>query len=428
MRRMTSLPLRLVALSAALLLLAAACGRDDQGDAGGGGSQTEGELSNAPGFDGTTIKLGVITPLSGPVADPIGLPLTAGGDVYWEKVNAAGGVAGKYKVELVKEDNVYDPAQTRTKYTKVKDQVVFFSQILGTPPTKAVLPELKSDGIGASPASLDAAWVREPNLLPIGSTYQIQFINAADYLINEKAMKGKPMCVVAIEGEYGDAGIEGLQFAGQELDFEVAATARYKATDQDFTAQIQQLKNAKCAAVFLTALPSQTGLIIGRAAQQGFTPQWVGQSPTWVSALAKSQVAPVLQRSFLWASEGTTWGDQSVEGMKELTADVAKYKPDQQPDVYFVFGYVQALAVHALLEKAVENNDLSREGITRAIEEVEVDYKGLLGEYKYGKPADRDPSRSTTIFSVDPAVPGALKKVTEVSSDAAKAVEFKAAS
>jgi ABC-type branched-subunit amino acid transport system substrate-binding protein len=426
MQAMKSRPLRLVALLAALVLLAAGCGRDDGGGDTGGGAQTDGEVKTGPGFDGTTIKLGVITPLSGPVAPVFGIPITAGNQVYFDKVNAAGGVAGKYKVELVKEDNVYDAAQTKPKYDKIKGDVAMFGQILGTPPTQAVLADLKRDGIVASPASLDAAWVREPNLLPIGSTYQIQFINAADYLINDKGFKGKPICMVAVEGEYGDAGIQGLEFAAKELKFDIAVTARYKPSDQDFTAQIQQLKNGKCAAVFLTALPTQTAQIIGGAAQQGLTPQWVGQSPTWAGALATSPVSPVLQKSFLWASEGATWGDETVVGMKEMLADIAKYKADQQPDVYFVFGYVQAIAVHALLEQAVENGDLSRAGILKAVEDVSVDYKGLLGEYKYGKPADRDPSRETTLFTVDPSVPGALKKLVSVSSDAAKKLTFEA--
>src|SRR4029079_10384275 len=112
--------------------------------------------------------------------------------------------------------------------------------------------------------------------------------------------KGKNICMIALEGAYGDAGKQGLEFAGTKLGFSVAAIARYKAGDQDFTAQIQQLKGAKCDAVFLTALPSETGKFIGTGSQLGFTPQWVGQSPTWVSALAKSPVAPLLQKSFLW--------------------------------------------------------------------------------------------------------------------------------
>lgn len=422
---------RMVATVAAIGLLAASCGgRDDTTDSGSGGTDDTSadekkELADAPGFSlsAKTIKVGALTPLSGPVADPIGIPLTAGGDVYWQKVNAAGGVAGKYKVEVVKEDTKYDNAETKAKYTKIKNDVVLFSQILGTPPTKTVLPDLKTDKIVASPASLDSAWIREENLLPIGSTYQLQFINAASYAL-ENGFKGKPICFLGIEGEYGDAGKEGLEFAAGELDFKVASEARFKATDQDFTAQITQLKNASCAAVFLTALPSNTGKIIGTGAQQGFTPQWIAQSPTWVGALAASAVAPVLQKAFWWTSEGTSWGDETVPGMKEMVADVKQFAPQQKPDNYFIFGYAQAKGVHALLEKAVEDGDLSREGVLKALEELEVDYDGLLGDYKYGKVSEREPSRETVIFKVDPAVPGALAKLEAVTSDAAKAFKF----
>jgi ABC-type branched-subunit amino acid transport system substrate-binding protein len=420
--------LRLLAVLFGVILIAGACGGRDDDDGGtGAGEDTEDEakeLTNGPGFDGTTIKVGVLTPLSGPVAAPIGIPLTDGGDVYWQRVNEAGGVAGKYKVEVVKEDNQYDPGQTKQKYTKIKDDVVMFSQILGTPPTQTVLQDLKADDIVASPASLDGEWVREPNLLPVGSTYQLQFVNAADYLVTDGGFEGKPICIIAEEGAYGDAGIEGVEYAAEALDFEVAVTARFKATDQDVTAPVQQLKNGNCAAVFLTATPTPTARIIGTGAQLGFTPQWVGQSPAWVNSLAGSAVGPLLQKSLLMCGEGPQWGDDSVPGMKQLLEDVQKYKPDQQPDGYFVFGYAQAMAVHQVLETAVENGDLSREGILKAVEEAEVDSMGLYGEYQYGSAEDRDPSRTTAIFKVNPAVPGNLEKVKDITSDAAKKFTF----
>ena len=422
--------LRLLAVLLGIVLIAGACGgRDADEDADGDngaatGDDEEKELETGPGFDGTTIKVGVLTPLSGPVAAPIGIPLTDGGDVYWQRVNAEGGVAGKYKVEVVKEDNKYDPAETKTKYTKIKDEVVLFSQILGTPPTQTVLQDLKADKIVASPASLDGEWVREPNLLPVGSTYQLQFINAAEYLLTEGGMKGKPMCIIAEEGAYGDAGIEGLEYAADELDFDIAVTARFKTSDQDVTAPVQQLKNGNCAAVFVTATPTPTGRILGTGAQLSFNPQWIGQSPTWVSSLAASAVKPILEKSFLLIGEGPEWGDKSVPGMKQMLDDVAKYKADQPPDGYFTFGYAQAMAVHQLLETAVENGDLSREGILKAVEEAEVDSMGLYGEYKYGKAAERSPSRTNAIFKVDSTVPGALKKLKDVSSEAAKDFKF----
>src|SRR5918997_7109893 len=98
----------LAALAAigALALVGAGCGQDD--DEGGGGGGDSAAVEKVPGFDGKTIKLGVLTPLTGPVA-VIGEPLTAGNEVYYEAVNKRGGIAGKYQVELVQEDTQYSP-------------------------------------------------------------------------------------------------------------------------------------------------------------------------------------------------------------------------------------------------------------------------------------------------------------------------------
>src|SRR3954451_3813682 len=94
------------AFAAALLAtgVTACGGADNNKSSNSGSSKAGGAPAVVPGFDGKTIKLGVVTPLTGPVA-VIGLPLTTGNEVYWDRVNAAGGVGGKYKVELVQEDS-----------------------------------------------------------------------------------------------------------------------------------------------------------------------------------------------------------------------------------------------------------------------------------------------------------------------------------
>lgn len=411
--------LGVAAVAVALVLVASACGRgadttDDGGDAGGSGADQAKELASVPGFDlaSGTIKVGVLTPLTGPVSGIIGIPLTAGNEVFFQALNAKGGIGGKYKVEVVKEDTVYDNPTTIQKYEKIKNDIVMFAQILGTPPTSAVLPKLVADKIVASPASLDAAWTKEINLLPFGAPYQIQFLNAANYYVTEGGGEGKNICMMAIEGPYGDAGVEGLAAAAEAEDFTVKATARFKSTDTDFTAQITQLKDAKCDAVFLTALPANTGVIVGAGAQLGFTPQWFGQSPTWITGLATSAAAPVLEKNFLLVAEGPEWGDETVPGMKQMLADIATFKPDQAPDIYFVFGYVQAQVVVKLLEVAIENGDLSRAGLLAAQEELgKVSVGGLAGDFTYGKPGDRNPSRANTIFKINAAKPGALEAV-----------------
>src|SRR5687767_8422618 len=348
-----------VLAAAALSLGVAACGgADDDDDDGGGG----GEVTEVPGFDGTTIKLGVLTPLTGPVA-VIGNPLTAGNEVFIEAVNAEGGIAGKYPVELVQEDTQYRPDVAVQKYNQIKGDVVSFVQLLGTPSTLAVLPQLERDQMIAAPASLDGLWVREENLLPIGGPYQIQAINALDYYVNEAGGKGKNICSMIQDDAYGEAGQAGVDFAAEKLGFEVTETQRYKTGTKDVSGQISRLRSAKCDAVFLVAVPSDAGTIWGTAAKVKFAPRWIAQSPTWIDELGKSPLAPYLKQTTWIAAEGTEWGDNEVPGMAEMVKNVEELRPKQEPDYYFAFGYNQARAMAAPLEEAVEQGDLSRDGM-----------------------------------------------------------------
>ena len=421
--------LRLVAVLTLLGMLAAACGDDDDDAADDDGGDTK-ELTAAPGFDPVKgeINLGVITPLTGAVA-AIGNPLTNGTKTWFDYLNQEkGGVAGKYKVVLKIEDSQYVPQNGVQAYNKIKGDVVMFAQLLGTPVTMAVLPQLRTDNVVAAPASLDAEWVRDKNLLPIGGPYQIQMINAADWVLNEGGGKGKVMCSMIQDDAYGNAGQEGVDFAAKELGFTLKTTAKFKALTPDFTAQVQQLKSNGCQVVFLVSTPTDTGKALGTAAQGGFAPMWIGQSPSYIGALAASPLKDYLAKTFYLASEGTEWGDSAVPGMKDMLDRLQKYQPSQQPDYYFAFGYNQARAVTALLEEAIENGDMSRAGIMEALEKLgTVTFDGLSGDYKYGEVADREPPVTSTIFKINPAKPIGIEKVKyNFTSDAAEKFEFEA--
>ena len=393
--------MRLIAALLAFTLIAAACGDDD----------TEAEA--APGFDGTTIRVGVISDLSGPVSI-IGLPLTAGGQVYYDYINSQGGVDGRYLIETVEADSTYSPPTGVQVYNDIKDDVVLIGQLLGTPITNAVLESLKADGVVASPASLDAGWVREQNLLPLGAPYQIQAINGLDWWINEGGgSTDQVYCTLIQDDPYGEAGQEGVDFAADALGLTVSETARYVSGDTDFSAQVQQLSGADCEVVFLVATPSVTGAALGASAAAGFAPQWIGQSPTWINALAGSEaLAPYLEANLIVIGEGATWGDDSVPGMADMIARLEEFAPGQEPDYYFTFGYTQAQAVVELLEVAVANGDLSREGIIAALNDMgTVSFDGLSGDYVYGDPEDRVPATANTIFRVNTAVPNGVEAV-----------------
>src|SRR3712207_4788454 len=115
--------------------------------------------------------------------------------------------------------------------------------------------------------------------------------------------------------------------------------------------------------------------------------------------------------------------------MAEMVKNVEELRPKQEPDYYFAFGYNQARAMTALLEKAVELGDLSKEGLLEASRQLgTVSFDGLTGDYAYGPAEERNPPRTSTIFEVDPKKPfGLARKEYQYESEAAKAYEFQKA-
>src|SRR5947208_11308403 len=96
-------------------------------------------LKAGPGVDVTnkTITLGILSPYSGPVADPIGKPLAMGVKVFFDSVNASGGVDG-YKVKFLAEDTQYSPQLEVQLYNQIHTKVAMIAHSLDTPTTSAL--------------------------------------------------------------------------------------------------------------------------------------------------------------------------------------------------------------------------------------------------------------------------------------------------
>lgn len=146
------------AVAAVLTLAVAGCSSSSttaSGGSGGSGGSTPGgggdfikpdadckTYKGTAGVNGDTIKIGTIRPASGNYA--IYDQVTQGLDAYFKAKNAAGGIKagdGKsYKVELIKEDDGYDPARTPALAKKLveQDQVFALVGVIGTEGNKAI--------------------------------------------------------------------------------------------------------------------------------------------------------------------------------------------------------------------------------------------------------------------------------------------------
>ncbi|MDH4169618.1 MAG: ABC transporter substrate-binding protein [Acidimicrobiia bacterium] len=371
-----------------------------------GSVEPAGDPEPAPGFDGETIKLGYLTDESGPLAI-LGVPLTTGSQIYWDYVNEElGGVGGRYQVELATGDTKDDPSSAVQEYQRLKDDSVLFAQILSTPPTQAVLEFLKEDNIVGVPGSLAGTWANEAVLMPNGAAYEYEMINIADWFVNDSGLGGVDtvQCVVSVNDLYGEVGLDGLEYAAGELGFELTEKRTMNRNDTDFAATVSALDQAGCEAVYAITVPREQSTMMAEAATQGFDPIWLGALPSYLSLLA----GPNFEKFYV-ALDNPDFNDTSVPGMVDFLERFETYKPDSgaEPNSFFFSGYYQQIAVHALLEKAVELGDLSREGIANAMTQLgEVETDGLTAEnYVYGAPEDRIPTSASRIFVYDPDNP-----------------------
>jgi Periplasmic binding protein len=389
-------------------------------------------LATVPGFDGKTISIGYLGnvsindqfPASRSFSDG-GKALTAGFNSYVERINEKGGVAGKYKINVVFKETYYTPSEAVKAYAEIKNQVVMFGQLYGTPLAQALDKSLGEDNLVASPISLDAAWVRNPNFLPVGATYQAQAINVIDYYLKEGGGKDKKVCSVALANNaFGVAGEEGFDFAVKELKFNAGPKVKW-AGGAPAGPIVQQLKDANCDAVLATLSgEGQTPLLLSEGAKLNYTPQILMVSPSFASRSVTQANSGAFGKQGIVAADGTAWYDVAVPGTKQMQDDLRKYAPEQlgTPNPANQWGYAQAKTVVALLEKAVADGDLSKAGIRKSMSTLgTVKQDGMYPEWNYGDPAKRVAPSGSNIYKVDISQPGGLEFVKAFNSPAAQA-------
>jgi ABC-type branched-subunit amino acid transport system substrate-binding protein len=398
------------------------------GCASSSSSTSSSSLKAGPGVDVTNkmITLGILSPYSGPVADPIGKPLARGVEVYFDSVNANGGVDG-YKVKFLEEDTQYNPQLEVQLYNQIHNKVAMIADSLGTPTTFAIKDLAAADHMLVSAATLSSALAREKYLVLVGTPYRLQVENAFDYVVNKLGVQNPSVGIIYQNDEYGQDGLTGYKEAVNFYHLHDVGQAAYAATDTDFTAQVSQLKAAGAKYVFLTSIPTATAGIIGTAFKLGYNPQWILQSPAFALALLSVPgLSTLMSRAWL-VSQGANWGDTSVSGMAQMMSDVQKYAPDQKPDGYFEFGYTESKITYAILKKALDNKDITRDGLFNAFESLQnVDLGGLLPPVNYGSaPNQRVPSRDSVIFAIAPSQPAGVKALSsDFTGAAAKQSQF----
>ncbi len=352
-----------------------------------------------PGFDGKAITLGIIGTTTNPTWTNISKAISAGFEARVAAINRRGGIGGKYPVKVLFRDANYDPGQTLVELGATKNQVVGYGSILGTPSTEAAVPFLRDNQLMASPASQEGRWAKEPNLLPVFNSYQIQAINGVGYFIEQAP--GSIVCSVSVATSFGDAGAEGFTFAATDLGARIGTTMTMAPTDTNPAPVLAQLARSGCNGVVATVTPQQLLALVVGAARGNLTFRWIALGAGFSDRIITSQTSKIFEQSCWVIGDGPVWGDPATASLAaDLLASDNRYWTEN-PDVGLTFGYTQARVWEAMLEAAVAAGDLSHAGLLKASTVVgQIDTGGLGSPINYSQPQRLSAPRAA-IYAVD---------------------------
>jgi ABC-type branched-subunit amino acid transport system substrate-binding protein len=438
---------KVFAALAALALVAAACGDDDDDDAAEettettaataattaapattmAPEETDAPATDAPatteamtdtteaaapeeiltdiGVDDTTIKVGMLADLSGAFA-PLVVEIVEAQRVFWDQVNAEGGIAGR-QIELVVEDNAYDVAVHQEKFEALRDEVAIFSQSTGSPHTASIAAGLVEEDLIAIPLSWYSGWAfgeLGQNAFESYTNYCLESMNAIEWLHLNRDVQ--TVAIISFPGEYGGDGAAGAAKAAEALGLEVVFDGTGQVTppsadnpNPDQTAIISQIVQSNPDLVWAVTNPTSFAGIMGGAVSQGFTGLWSGNSPTYSFKLLGTAVAPLLDQYYIASTYIVTWGSD-VPGMQEVVDAMTAARPDLVVSDVYILGWTEGLITKAVLEQAAANGDMTRAGIVAAANEVEVDFNGLAPPQTWGGEPNDFVVRESYIYDV----------------------------
>jgi ABC-type branched-subunit amino acid transport system substrate-binding protein len=412
---------RLFSIAAmALALGVAACGKGGAEGGGGGG----GDVKTGPGTTADTITLGYLPDLSGVFA-PNGKSMMEGANLYWDAKNKAGGICGR-DVKITVQDTGYDPQKAVAAYQQISGDVVGLGLVLGSSITSALLPSVKQDDMFLNFAGWTSDILPNENVAIAGTTYDIEAINAVDFLMKEHRVKsGDSIGHLYFEGDYGENALAGSKFAASKHGLKVVEQ-KITPADTDMTGQVAAFKRAGVRAILFSAAPPQAASLAGVAASQKLAVPIVANGPGWTPQLLTTPAAKALTANYYVVSSMAPLSVKAEGVQKFLSAYKARYPKGTPSSNGSLYAYAGGQIADAALTKACENKDLTRKGVLDALRSLNaVDTGGTVaGKLDYTDPA-QPPSRLVYIAKVSKDAPGGLQSLGEpTTTDEAKNYEF----
>jgi branched-chain amino acid transport system substrate-binding protein len=325
--------------------------------------------AQAPGVTATEIKIGNVSPYSGPASAYASIGKSTG--AYFKKVNDDGGINGR-KINFISYDDAYSPPRAVEMVRKLveHDQVLLVLEPTGTPSNSAIHKYMNQRKIPQLFVASGATKWGDPKTFPWTIGWQPPYQGEAR-VYAQYVLKNVPDAKVGILYQNDDFGKDylkgfkdGLGDAAKKL---VVLEQSYEVTDPTVDSQIVNLKNSGANVFF--------NIVTTKAATQAIKKAHdIGWKPVHFLSTTATSVGTVLKPAGLEASKGlitALYGKDPTDpqwkndpGYKEWLAFMKKYYPDGDLEDWFaVYGYSVAQTAVQVLKQC--GTDVSRENVMR---------------------------------------------------------------
>lgn len=336
------------------------------------------------GLSKTTVTLGQSVAMTGPAA-VLALPFAQGARLYFERVNAAGGIHGR-KIELITADDAGNPETTLANTKKLLDQRVFsLFGYYGSPQVTAVNPLLTDSDLllfGPMAGADELRGSLYPNVYSVRPGYSEEAIVITRHA---ETLGMRKLAILHAKDPESLAALDSAERTMTGMGANMLLKAPLEGTDKVLA--------VKAESVLLISAPKGAAIAIRDLRSKGYKGPIYGFSNTGESLLADQLGAA---GSGVVVVRVTPKSDNAKSSLvRELQAEAAAAKLGKS-NVYMLEGYIAAWAYTEALRKA--GKEPTRVKLRKALDTMqEMD----LGGFRIHFDGDRVGSKLVELSLID---------------------------
>lgn len=352
-------------------------------------------LVPAAAWSADTIKIGVLSDLSGPTSD-VGRPYADGVKAAGAWLNTQGGVAGK-QLELLQVDYAYNVQQALAAYKNFISKGIVALQGWGTGDTEALVQFVAKDKIPTFSASY-SAHLTDPAKAPynffIAADYSTMLRAGIKYLKDSYKGKGAPkIAFIYPNHPYGLSPIAAGKDYAKELGMDIVAEENVDLKAMDATTQLLAVQKANPDFCWIGGTTASTAVILKDAKKLGMKTQFFSNIWGIDDNLIKLAGDAAEGAIGLQASAGYEDAGPGCELIRKLTNG-------EHQMTHYIRGFASMLVMAEAMKRAAAKGELTGPSIKAAVETLkDYDPMGLTPPLTY-LPGDHRPNMAAVLFQV----------------------------